>query len=92
MKFEISFSESVHAEPITGRLFLIVTRSGESEPRTQLFDVPVLATDVSQLAPGTSVVIDAATPGYPIKNLTEIPPGDYHIQALMNVYTRFSRG
>ena len=91
MKFEISFPESVHAEPITGRLFLIVTRSGDSEPRTQLFDVPVFATDVSHLAPATSALIDATTPGYPLNNLSEIPPGDYHLQAIVNVYTQFHR-
>src|SRR6516162_5926173 len=91
MKFAITFLESVHVEPITGRLFLIVTRNGGSEPRTQLFDVPVFATDVSQLAPGASAIIDASAPGYPFKNFTEIPAGDYHVQVLLNVYTEFHR-
>jgi hypothetical protein len=63
MKFEIFLPESVHAEPITGRLFLIPPRNGDSEPRMQLFDLPVFATGVSELAPGITAVIDAATPG-----------------------------
>ena len=91
MRFEIYFPESAHAKPITGRLFLIVTRNGDSEPRTQLFDVPVFATDVTQLPPGASAVIGPSSPGYPVKNLTEIPPGDYYVQALLNVYTEFHR-
>src|SRR5580704_4754030 len=91
MKFEIYFPESTHAKPITGRLFLIITRNGDGEPRTQLFDVPLFATDVTQLPPGVSVVIDATTPGYPVENFTAIPPGDYYIQALLNVYTEFHR-
>lgn len=91
MKFEISFPGSVRAEPITGRLFLIVTRNGDSEPRTQLFDVPLFATGVSQLAPSASAVIDATSPGYPVASLAEVPPGDYHVQALLNVYTQFHR-
>src|ERR1700694_1548182 len=91
MNFEIYFPESAHAKPITGRLFLIVTRNGDSEPRTQLFDVPVFATDVTQLPPGASAVIDPSAPGYPVKNLTEIPQGDYYVQALLNVYTEFHR-
>ena len=91
MKFAITFPESVHVEPITGRLFLIVTRNGDSEPRTQLFDVPMFATDVSQLAPGASAIIDARALGYPFKNFTEIPAGDYYVQALLNVYTEFHR-
>jgi hypothetical protein len=91
MKFEVCFPESVHAEPITGRLFLILTRSGDGEPRMQLFDVPVFAIGVSELAPGESVVIDAATPGYPVSALAEMAAGDYYIQALLNVYTEFHR-
>jgi hypothetical protein len=91
MKFNISFPESVHTGPITGRLFLIVTRNGDSEPRTQLFDVPIFATDVLQLGPDTLAVIDATTPGYPIRSLTDIPRGDYYVQAVLNVYTRFDR-
>jgi hypothetical protein len=91
MKFEIGFPESVHPEPITGRLFLILSRDADSEPRLQLFDVPVFATSISQLAPGTTVVIDEAAPGYPVTSLTQIPPGDYYVQALLNVYTEFHR-
>jgi len=91
MKFEISFPESVHAEPITGRLFLILTNNGDSEPRMQLFDVPMFSTGVSRLAPGATTVIDAATPGYPLASLAEIPSGDYYVQALLNVYTEFRR-
>src|SRR5580704_15422607 len=91
MKFEISFPESVHAEPITGRLFLILSGNGDSEPRLQLFDVPMFATGVAQLAPSAIAVIDVATPGYPVSSLAQIPPGDYYVQALLNVYTEFHR-
>ena len=91
MKFEISFPESVHADPVSGRLFLILSRNGDSEPRMQLFDVPLFAVGISRLAPATTAVIDAATPGYPVSSLTEIPPGDYYVQALFNIYTEFHR-
>ena len=91
MRFEISFAESVHRGPITGRLFLIITRNGESEPRLQLFDVPVFAIEISQLVPGRSAAIDTATPGYPVNSLSEIPTDDYYVQALLNVYTEFKR-
>lgn len=91
MKFEISFPGFVHTGPITGRLFLIVTRNTETEPRLQLFDVPVFAMDVSQLVPDALAVIDTATPGYPIDSLAGLPAGEYYVQALLNVYTRFHR-
>jgi len=57
----------------------------------QLFDAPLFATSLSQLAPGTTAVIDAATPGYPVSSLAQIPPGDYYVPALLNVYTEFHR-
>jgi hypothetical protein len=90
MRFEISFPESVSTGPFTGRLFLIITRDGATEPRLQLFDVPVFAISVSQRAPGSTAVIDATAVGYPI-NLPEIPAGDYYVQGLLNVYTEFHR-
>ena len=91
MKFEISFPESVRRSPVTGRLFVIVTRDAKIEPRLQLFDVPLFAMDVSELPPDACAVIDATTPGYPVNNLSGVPPGDYYVQALLNVYTEFHR-
>ena len=91
MRFVISFPESAHREPITGRLFLIVTRSEKSEPRLQLFDVPFFATDVKELRPAQGVVIDAGTPGFPLRILSELPPVQYYVQGLLNVYTEFHR-
>ena len=35
LKFEISFPAAVHSNPITGRIFVVVSMSGEREPRLQ---------------------------------------------------------
>jgi hypothetical protein len=43
------------------------------------------------LKPGEAAVIDAGTLGYPANSLKDIPAGDYYVQALLNIYTRFSR-
>ena len=91
MRFELFFPESVHPGPITGRMFLIATRSEKSEPRLQLFDVPFFAADVKGLKAGESAVIDVATPGFPLRSLAELPPGDYYVQGLLNIYTEFHR-
>jgi len=91
MRFELSFPAPVRPEPITGRVFLIITRSEKTEPRLQLFDVPFFATDVSGLKPGSIAAIDASTPGFPLRSLTELPTGDYHVQGLLSVYTEFHR-
>ena len=94
-KVEISFPQSVSSKPITGRVYVVITRHSEHEPRAQIgfwrSHTPFFATDVSQLGPGRSAIIDADTLGYPFKSLRQIEAGDYYVQALFNVYTEFHR-
>lgn len=95
VRFAISFPAATHSQPITGRVFLFITRNGTREPRFQAggtgADAPFFGKDVSQLHPGESAVIDATTLGYPVKSLADLPAGDYYVQALLNVYTQFHR-
>lgn len=82
--------------PITGRVYLILTRDGESEPREQI-DVtgaPFWGVDVSGLVGGGTVFLGTGKPaetGYPLMRFSDIPDGDYYIQAFLNVYTTFTR-
>ncbi len=94
LKFEISFPSSVHPQLITGRLFLLISRRGEPEVRLQSmwFNSPqIVARDVIGLQPGQACAVDARSLGTPLKSLNELPPGDYYVQAVLNVYTRFVR-
>jgi hypothetical protein len=95
LKFEISFSSSAHAEPITGRVFVMISESDEREPRLQAGSwsrsVPFFGLDVKDLNPGEVVVIDENVLGYPQKSLLDIPKGDYFVQGLVNIYTQFNR-
>jgi len=94
-KFEISFPAAIHTEAITGRAFVTVSRNKEREPRYQVGSwgdaPPLFGVDVDRLKPGQPALIDASTLGYPIESLKRIPPGDYYVQALLNVYTEFHR-
>jgi len=94
-KFEVSFPGPIAAQPVTGRVFVIISRSKEPEPRLQVGGFvhgPLLfAVDVKQLSHDQVAVIDAGTLGYPLKSLQDIPPGDYQVQALLNIYTEFHR-
>ena len=94
-QFQISFSSSVHETPITGRVFLFLTTDGSREPRFQSggtgADAPFFGKDVEGLRAGDTATIDASTLGYPVRSITAIPPGDYYVQALLNVYTEFRR-
>ena len=95
LHFEIQFPENKQNEPFTGRLFLIVTRTDDPEPRLQVggwrSGPPLFGFDVNQLDPGSSVIIDKDVLGYPLKSLAEIPAGDYYMQALYNKYIKFER-
>ena len=97
-RFEISYPASASVGPLTGRVFVMITRTlqargGEREPRLQIgrVGVPFFGRDFERLAPGGTVGIDASDPGTPVESLSAIPPGDYYVQALINVYTEFHR-
>jgi hypothetical protein len=95
LRIEISFPSTLHADPVTGRAFVIISKGGAREPRLEVGfwggQTPFFGVDVDQLKPGQAAIIDAGTLGYPADSLKDIPAGDYQIQALLNIYTRFSR-
>ncbi len=94
-RFEVSYPASLEAGPVTGRLFVIVTRSSRGEPRFQAGSygrsVPFFGSDVEALKAGATAVVDASVTGYPVESLADLPAGDYYVQALLNVYTLVHR-
>lgn len=94
-RFEISYPGSLDNGPITGRVFVMISKNNRIEPRLQAgsynASVPFYGLDVDALRPGENVVIDAATLGYPIESLNQLPAGEYYVQALLNVYTQVRR-
>lgn len=93
-RLEITFPTSVRAAPVTGRVYVIITRNDKKEPRLQLDQVdgiPFFGRDVQNLAPGAVAVIDDTDLGFPVDHLRDIPPGDYYVQAFVNVYSEFRR-
>lgn len=94
-KFEISFPASLNGEPITGRVFVMISKNSSVEPRLQAgsyqASVPFYGVDVDALKPGANAVIDASTLGYQVESLSQLPAGEYYVQALLNVYTQVHR-
>jgi Putative esterase len=94
-RFELAFPAGTHTGPITGRVFLYVSRNATPEPRLQSGawwgSAPFFGADVAALQPGQTAVIDAGTPGYPVTSLAKLPAGNYYVQGLLNVYTEFHR-
>ncbi len=93
LRFEISVPASVRSEPVTGRAYVMISRSNEQEPRLQIgrTGVPFFGRDIEKLAPGKSAVIDETDLGSPVASLDEIPAGDYFVQAFVNIYSEFRR-
>jgi hypothetical protein len=92
-RFEISYPASVNAGPVTGRVYVMISRRANREPRLDIgrTGVPFFGRDVERLAPSQIAVVDASDLGSPVSSLTEIPPGDYYVQAFLNIYTEFKR-
>jgi len=82
-------------QPVTGRVFIVISRTDSPEPRLQAGNwrshAELISRDVAELGRGQSVTIDSLALGFPLRSVRELPAGDYYVQALMNVYTRFSR-
>jgi len=95
LKFAISFSAEKSKTPLDGRMLLLISKSGEGEPRNEINDGPktqlIFGLDVDGLQPGREAVLDAAAYGYPLKSISEIPAGEYDVQALLNRYETFHR-
>jgi S-formylglutathione hydrolase FrmB len=93
-RFEIRVPAEARAEPLTGRVYVMISRTSETEPRLQISQTggtPFFGRDVEKLAPGEAAVIDETDLGSPVATLREIPPGEYFVQAFVNVYSEFRR-
>ena len=60
----------------------------DDTPRSQM----IFGVTVDALAPEASATVDASAPGYPIRSLNSVPPGEYTVQAVLNKYETFHRG
>jgi len=90
---EVSFTAAAHGEPITGRVYVAVSRTNDRSPIDQTGEtgVPFFGLNVEGLKPGETVSFGADTPGYPVARLRDLPAGDYWLEPFVNVYTRFPR-
>lgn len=93
--FSVTFPASVSAQPLDGRLLLLLSTDPSDEPRNQIDDSPrsqiVFGVTVDGWQPNHPQVIDSSAWGYPVHGLQDLPPGDYYVQALLNRYETFHR-
>ncbi|KAA3630893.1 MAG: hypothetical protein DWQ02_17215 [Bacteroidetes bacterium] len=96
--FEIDIPESLAKEVKDGRIMLMLSTNDEAEPRFQIKDGPdtqlLFGMDVEDFdaLSGKITVTGSGVFGYPFEKLSDIPPGEYFIQALFHKYETFKRG
>ena len=101
LAFDVGFSPDVRGTPVTGRVYVVLSRAPEeadapSTKRTPMdrvgpTGVPIFGKNVDALAPGARTTIDHTAFGFPLRDLRELPAGDYWVQAAIQIYTRFER-
>ncbi|HEY1499686.1 MAG TPA: hypothetical protein VGF88_08925 [Acidobacteriaceae bacterium] len=91
----VSFPASLSQKPLDGRVLFLLSNDSSEEPRMQIDDTPrsqmVFGKTVDGLKPGQAVSIDETAAGYPVRSIKDVPPGDYTVQAVLNIYETFHR-
>src|SRR6202007_158432 len=91
----VSLPKERSAQPLDGRLLLLLSNDPSEEPRMQIDDTPrtqmVFGVTVDGLKPGHPATVDDTGFGYPIRSLKDVPAGDYYVQAVLNRYETFHR-
>src|SRR5947208_2503105 len=88
--FHVTFDRAVSDGPFTGRVFVMLSKSAESEPRfgpNWFRPEPIFARDVKGWRPGEELVIGPGALAFP-EPLAKLPKGTYTVQAVMD----FDRG
>ncbi len=92
-RIEIVFSREARSEPVTGMVYVAISRDNARSPieQTSPTGVPLFSRYVEGLAPGSVATITSENRGHPLQDLRDLPAGEYWMQPFVNVYTRFPR-
>jgi S-formylglutathione hydrolase FrmB len=92
LQFAVTIKPGLVSTPQTGRLLVILSRKHSVEPRLSVIsteaDAPiVLGRDANAFGASQPLIVDQTAISCPITNLSELPAGNYFIQALLMVNT-----
>ena len=92
-RIEVLFSKDARAEPVTGMVYVAISRDNRQTPieQTSPTGVPLFSRFVETLSPDSAIAITGDDRGHPLRSLHDLPAGDYWMQPFVNVYTRFPR-
>ena len=90
LSFAVSFPAARSTAALDGRVILLLSRDLTREPRSHVEENEALVSpylfglNVDGLAPGKAVVVDDKAFGWPVRQLSKLPSGDYQVQAVLN--------
>ncbi|MEK6301298.1 MAG: alpha/beta hydrolase-fold protein [Acidobacteriota bacterium] len=89
LRFEVTVAQGLISTPLSGRLFVVMSRTSQPEPRfaigqTGLDASPMAARDVSALQSDSLEVVDQRAITFPLESLSQLPAGDYFAQAVFD--------
>ena len=91
----VRFPASRSSAPLDGRLLLLLSNDPSAEPRMQIDDTAksqmVFGVTVDGWKPDSPLTVGDDAQGYPRASLQDVPPGEYTIQAVLNIYETFHR-
>lgn len=91
---EITVTTPAGQPALDGRVIVILTPDGETEPRYQVdqnIDAPqIFGVDVNGLTPGKKARVTNSTVGFPAEGLAAVPAGEYYAQAVLHKYDTFN--
>ncbi len=93
VRFDVEIAKSIRNEPTTGRVFVMLSRTNETEPRLQIgrIGTPMFGRDFERVPVGGVASVDGTDLGHPVWDMADIPAGEYWVQGMVNVYSEFKR-
>ena len=93
-RVEISFAAAARSAPVTGRVYVAISRverSADADSAGRFDRRAALRRERRQPRAGRSRGDRRDDLGHPVASLRDIPAGDYWVQPFVNVYTKFAR-
>jgi Putative esterase len=89
LRFEITVATRFSAKPLEGRLLVIIGPKKDLEPRFAIDpenpkSAAVLGRDAKNWTGGAAVIVDADADAFPFAQLSQLPKGNYVVQAVLN--------
>ena len=92
--YSIKIADELIEAPIDGRVLLLISTNDAAEPRFQISDDPgtqlVYGLDIEGFTSKDKIEFKGNEFGYPLEHLSDLPEGDYFVQALFHVYETFN--